>query len=60
MDEIHRMLKPGGVCYFSAGNRITLIEAHHKLPLLSVIPKKLAHYYLRIFTEHNYFENHLT
>ena len=25
--DISRVLKPGGICYFAAGNRITLMEA---------------------------------
>ena len=27
-DEIHRVLKPGGICYFSAGNRLMWNEPH--------------------------------
>ena len=48
LSEIYRVLKPGGVCYFAAGNRLKLIEPHYKLPLLSVIPKPLADLYLRV------------
>lgn len=47
MAEIHRVLKPGGVCYFAAGNRINLMEPHHRLPFLSVLPRPLAHIYMR-------------
>jgi SAM-dependent methyltransferase len=46
--EIERVLRPGGICFFSAGNRFSLIEPHYKLPLLSVVPKFVAHLYLRI------------
>lgn len=61
MEEINRVLKPGGVCFFFAGNRIILIEEHYNLPLLSVVPKRLAHIYLRITGKGNYYyENHLT
>jgi len=61
MDEIYRVLKPGGVCYFAAGNRLVLIEAHYKLPFLSIIPKWLAHKYIKIFKKADfYYENHLT
>ncbi len=61
MTEIRRLLKPGGVCYFGAGNRLSLMEPHYRLPLLSVVPKWLAHYYVRLCgrSEH-YYENHLT
>ena len=47
MDEIHRLLKPGGVCYFAAGNRLNILESHYHLPFLSVIPRPLAHIYIR-------------
>lgn len=48
MDEIHRVLKPGGVCYFAADNRLTLHEPHYNLPFLSLLPKPLSHVYLRL------------
>ncbi len=61
MDEIYRILKPEGVCYFSAGNRMNIMEPHHKLPFLSVLPKSLANYYLYLFRgKKYYYENHLT
>lgn len=61
MREIYRVLKPGGVCYFSAGNRLVFMEAHYKLPLLSIIPKWLAHKYIKLFRKANsYYETHLT
>lgn len=47
MNEIFRVLKPGGVCYFAANNRIVWNEPHYGLPLLSVIPRPLAHLYVR-------------
>jgi 2-polyprenyl-3-methyl-5-hydroxy-6-metoxy-1,4-benzoquinol methylase len=59
MDEIHRVLKPGGVCFFSAGNRFSWMEPHYQLPLLSVVPKEIAHWYLRILGRGNhYYETH--
>lgn len=61
MEEIHRVLKPGGFCYFAAGNRVKFIEAHYRLPLLSVIPKWLAHFYIRAAGKaDNYYETHLS
>jgi len=61
MEEIYRVLKPAGICFFVAGNRFVLIEGHYKLPLLSAIPKKLAHVYLRILRKGTYYyENHLS
>jgi 2-polyprenyl-3-methyl-5-hydroxy-6-metoxy-1,4-benzoquinol methylase len=61
MQEIHRLLRPGGVCFFSAGNRLCWTEPHYRLPLLSVLPKFLAHRYLRLLGRGStYYENHLT
>lgn len=61
MEEIFRVLKPGGVCFFSAGNRLSLMEPHYRLPLLSVIPKAWAHRYLRLLGRGtHYYEKHLT
>ena len=48
MDEIHRVLRAGGACLFIAGNRLTLIEADNHLPLLSLLPRPLAHRYVRL------------
>lgn len=60
MSEIRRILKAGGICYFSAGNRFTWREPHYGLPLLSVMPPFLAHYYLRLMRRgHFYHERHL-
>ena len=47
MREIQRILKPGGVCYFAAGNRLNLNEPHYNLPFLSVVPRALADLYFR-------------
>ena len=59
--EIKRVLKPGGICYFAAGNRLVWLEGEYHLPLLSVIPKPLAHIYLKITRKGNfYYETHFT
>lgn len=60
-NEIYRVLKPGGVCYFSAGNRLMWNEPHYNLPLLSVIPRPLAHIYIRLTGKaKSYHEKHLS
>lgn len=46
--EIFRVLKPGGFCYFSGNNRIMFMEPHYRLPLLSLLPRPLAHQYVRL------------
>lgn len=63
IDEIYNLLKPGGVCYFAAGNRynLNIIEAHYRLPFLSFLPKKIANIYIGIFRkEKAYYETHLS
>ena len=51
VDEIYRLLKPGGICYLAAGNKYNIVEAHYKLPFLSYFPKKVADAYIRLFTD---------
>ena len=48
MTEIHRLLRPGGVCYFAAENKFVFREGDYRLPFLSILPKFLAHRYLRL------------
>lgn len=48
MREIHRVLKPHGVCYFAAGNRLNIKEPHYNLLFLSIVPRHLAHAYLKV------------
>lgn len=59
--DIHRVLKPGGICYFSAGNRLMWNEPHYNLPLLSVVPRPVAHVYIRLSGRAEYYhEKHLS
>ena len=61
LKEIKRILKPGGVCYFAAENRLNIIEAHYKLPFLSYVPKPWAHLYLMLTKKGRFYcENLLT
>ena len=61
MDQIYRVLKPGGICYFSAGNRLAINEPHYNLPLLSIVPRPFAHLYLRLAGKGKYYyEKHLS
>jgi SAM-dependent methyltransferase len=60
-DEIYRVLKPGGVVFFSGPNRLAVIEDHYGLPFLSWLSLPLANAYLRITGKGNcYEENPLT
>jgi ubiquinone/menaquinone biosynthesis C-methylase UbiE len=61
IDEVYRVLKEDGYCYFSAGNKYIIVEGHYHLPFLSWIPKRLAHCYLRMTRKGNfYYEEHLS
>jgi len=61
MKEIFRVLKPGGICYFAAGNRLSFMEPHYRLPFLSILPRPLAHIYMKLAGKGNYYhEKHLT
>jgi SAM-dependent methyltransferase len=60
-EEIGRVLRPGGVCYFSAGNRLMWNEPHYDLPLLAILPRPLAHVYIRLAGKADFYhEKHLT
>jgi ubiquinone/menaquinone biosynthesis C-methylase UbiE len=61
VNDIYRILKPGGYCYFAAGNKYNIVEAHYQLPFLSWLPKSLAHRYMRLCGRGTtYMENHLS
>lgn len=58
--EINRVLKPNGICFFGAGNRLVIKDAHYpSLPFVSWIPVWLANYYVRIFNQGSYYEPRL-
>lgn len=46
--EIHRVLKPEGIAYLGLGNRLGIMEPHHRLPFLSWLPPALADRYMRL------------
>lgn len=61
MDEIFRVLKPGGVCYFAAENRVRLWDGHYDLPLLTVLPKMPADWFVRLMRRgEGRYETHYT
>lgn len=61
MNEVCRVLKEEGFCYFSAGNKYMLFEGHYGLPFLSWIPKFFAHLYLKVTRKGDfYYEEHLS
>lgn len=48
VEEIDRVLAPGGVAYLGLGNRWWVMEPHYRLPFLSWLPRPLAHRYVRL------------
>jgi ubiquinone/menaquinone biosynthesis C-methylase UbiE len=58
--EIRRVLKPGGICYLAAGNRLKIMEDHFHLPFLSIMPKPMANRVLHLLGKGDYYENLLT
>lgn len=61
LEEIFRVLRPDGVCYFAAGNRFAVDEHHYNLPFLSAIPRPLAHLYVRLAGKADYYyEKHFS
>jgi SAM-dependent methyltransferase len=48
LDEVWRVLKPGGVCYLACPNRYSLVEPHYRLPFLSWLPHPLADLYVHL------------
>lgn len=47
LKELRRVLKPEGRGYMAVPNRWMLIEPHFRLPLLSWLPVRLSHAYVR-------------
>ena len=45
--EVARVLAPTGIAYLGLGNRLGVMEPHYRLPLLSWLPRPLAHRYVR-------------
>lgn len=59
--EIYRVLKPGGMVFFSGPNKLFPLEPHYRLPFLHWLPGKLANGYLRLLGRGNqYYERSRT
>lgn len=55
MSEIYRVLRPGGICFFSARNKYAIWEPQYNLPFLSWLPAPLAETYLKLTGRGNKF-----
>lgn len=58
MNEIYRVLKPGGVCLFGARNKWTIMEAQYNLPFLSWLPKSFSDLIVRLTGNGDEFVGH--
>ena len=47
IDEVLRVLTPGGLIYFATPNRYWLFDPHYEVPFINWLPRKLAGKYLR-------------
>jgi ubiquinone/menaquinone biosynthesis C-methylase UbiE len=54
--EVHRVLRLGGVCFFSGPNKFQIIERHYFLPFLSWLPNKWSTAYLRLTHKGNIYD----
>ena len=57
VNEIHRILKPGGVCFLGARNKYTFWDAQYYLPLIAFMPKFAADKYVKIFGKTDSYES---
>lgn len=48
LDEIHRVLRPGGYCFLAAENRLRVWDGHYDLPFVTVLPRPIANLYVRM------------
>ena len=48
MAEVWRVLRDGGVCFFSGPNKLEFVEKHYRLPMLHWLPPRLASVYLHL------------
>lgn len=54
-DELYRILRPGGVVFFSGPNWLFPIEPHYFLPFLHWFPERWANAYLRLAGKGQYY-----
>lgn len=58
MKEIFKILKPGGICYFTGDNLLFPIESQYKVPFLLYAPDLIAKRILKLLGHKNYYLGH--
>lgn len=48
LEVLSRSIRPGGLLYILTPNKLWPIEAHYRLPLLALLPLRVANAYLRL------------
>ncbi len=56
VDAIWRVLREGGVCFFSGPNKLSLMEGHTGLPLVQWLPRSFANFLVRLLKRGDSFE----
>lgn len=56
LDEVRRVLRPGGVGYLAVPNRWMLVEPHYKLAFLSWLPRSWRSPYLRAMRKGDFYD----
>ncbi len=57
-DEIYRVLKPGGCCYFSGLNRLIILDRDLRLPFSPLMPRQLSRIYAQLFGKNPRYVNY--
>ena len=57
--EIYRVLKPGGFCFFSGPNRLSVMEEHTGLPFIHWFPRSIANWSVKVTGRGTHFEENL-
>ena len=55
MDEIYRVLKPGGLLFFGAPNRLMIKESHYNIYFLSWFPKPISSLIINLLGKGDYY-----
>lgn len=54
IEEVYRVLKPDGICYFEGTNKLSFLGTDYNLPLLAILPKRISKIYVET-TKQRYF-----